>query len=143
MVTRRPLVLVVEDNEDLRSLLLLFFLERGCDIAEASNGKQGVRLARKNHPDLVLTDLNLPYLDGLQVTCLLKKHADTEPIPVVAMSAYCPNTGWMEKAIRVGCDYCIAKPINFDELAQVLEVCVPRQRLQNSKNKGEAGEEPL
>jgi two-component system cell cycle response regulator DivK len=121
MMTQRPVVLVVEDNKDIRDLLALFLLEKGCHILEASDGRQGVQLARKSHPDLVLMDLNLPDLSGLQATTILKNHTDTEAISVVALSAHCSDTRWREKAIQVGCENCITKPIDFAELARVLD----------------------
>jgi two-component system, OmpR family, response regulator VanR len=56
MSMQRPVVLVVEDNKDIRDLLALFLLENGCDILEASNGIQAVQVAQEAHPDLVLMD---------------------------------------------------------------------------------------
>ena len=120
MIAQSPLVLVVEDNKDIRDLLALFLLEKGCHILEAEDGKQGVQLARESHPDLVLMDLNLPQLSGLQAMTILKNHADTEDISVVAVSALCTDLHWREKAIQVGCKNCIAKPIDFAELTRIL-----------------------
>jgi CheY-like chemotaxis protein len=120
MIARRPVVLVIEDNKDIRDLLALFLLEMGCHVLEAEDGKQGVELARNSHPDLVLMDLNLPQLSGLQATTILKNNTDTEDISVVALSALCMDYRWREKAIQVGCDNCIAKPINFAELTRIL-----------------------
>jgi len=121
MVFERPIVLVVEDNEDIRDVLALFLLEKGCHILEASDGKQAVQLAREIHPDLILMDLSLPYLSGIQATTVLKNHADTKGISVVALSAHCADTRWREIALQVGCENCIPKPIDFAELARVLE----------------------
>ena len=113
MIIHRPLVLVAEDNKDIRDLLALFLLENGCHILEAEDGKQAVQLARKSHPDLVLMDLNLPQLSGIQATTILKNHTETENISVVALSSLCKDVRWREKAIEVGCDKCVAKPIDF------------------------------
>jgi two-component system, cell cycle response regulator DivK len=121
MVFERPIVLVVEDNKDIREVLALFLLEKGCHILEASDGKQAVQLAREVHPDLILMDLSLPYLSGIQATTVLKNHADTKGISVVALSAHCADTRWREIALQVGCENCIPKPIDFAELARVLE----------------------
>jgi two-component system, cell cycle response regulator DivK len=121
MVFERPIVLVVEDNKDIRDVLALFLLEKGCHILEASDGKQAVQLAREIHPDLIIMDLSLPYLSGIQATTVLKNHADTKGISVVALSAHCADTRWREIALQVGCENCIPKPIDFAELARVLE----------------------
>jgi CheY-like chemotaxis protein len=120
MIAHRPVVLVVEDNKDIRDLLAVFLLENGCHILEAEDGKQAVQLAREFHPDLVLMDLNLPQLNGIQATTILKNHMDTENISVVALSSLCTDVRWREKAIQVGCDNCISKPIDFAELIRVL-----------------------
>jgi len=120
MIVHRPVVLVVEDNKDIRDLLALFLLENGCHILEAEDGEQAVQLARKSHPDLVLMDLNLPQLNGIQATTILKNHTDTEKISVVALSSLCADVRWRAKAIEVGCDNCIAKPIDFAELIRIL-----------------------
>jgi two-component system cell cycle response regulator DivK len=121
MVLERPIVLVVEDNKDIRDVLALFLLEKGCHILEASDGKQGVQLAREVHPDLTLMDLSLPYLSGIQATTMLKNQTDTKSISLVAFSAHCAETRWREMALQVGCENCIAKPIDFAELSRVLE----------------------
>jgi two-component system cell cycle response regulator DivK len=128
MIAQRPVVLVVEDNKDIRDLLALFLLENGCHILEAEDGKQAVQLARKSHPDLVLMDLNLPQLNGIQATTILKNHTDTENISVVALSSLCTDVRWREKAIAVGCDYCISKPIDFDELNRILRPYIKDER---------------
>jgi len=120
MIAHRPIVLVVEDNKDIRDLLAMFLLENGCHILEAEDGKQAVQLARKSHPDLVLMDLNLPQLSGIQATTILKNHTDTENISVVALSSLCRDVGWRNKAMEVGCDHCISKPIDFAELIRIL-----------------------
>ena len=115
-----PVVLVVEDNKDIRDVLALFLLENVCHILEAEDGEEEVQLERKAHPDLVLMDLNLPQLDGIQATAILKNHTDTENISVVALSSLCTDLRWREKAIQVGCDNCISKPIDFAELIRIL-----------------------
>jgi CheY-like chemotaxis protein len=120
MIAHRPVVLVVEDNTDLRDLLALMLLENGCHILEAEDGKQAVQLAREAHPDLVLMDLSLPEFNGIQATTILKNRTDTENISVVAVSSLCTDARWREKAIEVGCDSCIAKPIDSAELTRIL-----------------------
>jgi two-component system cell cycle response regulator DivK len=98
----------------------VFLRENGCYILEAEDGKQAVQLARASHPDLVLMDISLPELNGLQATTILKNHTDTKNISVVALSALCTDVRWREKALQVGCDNCISKPIDFGELIRIL-----------------------
>jgi CheY-like chemotaxis protein len=66
-------------------------------------------------------DLSLPSLSGIQATTVLKNHADTKGISVVAVSAHCGDARWREMALQLGCENCIAKPIDFAKLAPVLE----------------------
>jgi CheY-like chemotaxis protein len=73
-----------------------FCSKKGCRILEASDGKQGVQLAREVHPDLILMDLSLPYLSGIQATTMLKNQTDTKSISVVAVSAHCAETRWRD-----------------------------------------------
>ena len=111
MIGHRPLVLVVEDNKDLRDLLALMLLENGCHILEAEDGKQAVQLARDSHPDLILMDLNLPQLNGIQATTILKDHTDTENISVVALSSLCTDVGWREKRWRLAATTASPSPL--------------------------------
>ena len=98
MSAHRPVVLVVEDYKDTRDLLALLLLPNGCRILEAEDGEQAVQLARTSHPDLVLMDLNLPQLNGIEATTILKNHTDNKNISVVALSSLCTDVRWREES---------------------------------------------
>jgi len=104
-------VLVIEDNELnlklVRSLLTLGQYQ----ILEAANAEKGIELAREYHPDLILMDVQLPGMDGLTATRIIKKDPDLKEIPVMALTSYAMS-GDEGKAIEAGCDGYMTKPID-------------------------------
>ncbi len=104
-------VLIVEDFDDTRELLKMIVRLKGCDTAEAADGAQAVEAARREKPDLILMDLNLPVLDGWEATRRIHSARETRDIPVVAISAQCRDD-WKRRAIEAGARECLEKPIN-------------------------------
>ena len=80
-------ILVVEDNEENWDMLSRRLLRRGYEVEHALDGQQAVALAASSRPDLILMDVNLPVLDGLEATRQIKATADTSPIPIIALTA--------------------------------------------------------
>jgi two-component system cell cycle response regulator DivK len=109
----RPRVLLVEDVELNRDLVAQI-LDEDYELAHAPDGLEGVRLARAQLPDLILMDLSLPGIDGLEATRRIKAEAATRDIPVLALTAHA-MTGDRERALKAGCDDFLTKPID-DEL---------------------------
>lgn len=104
-------ILVVEDNPD-NLALVRFLLERtGYQVFTAGNGLEALRLARENHPDLMLLDLAIPELDGWATARALKADPNTRDIPIVALTAY-TMPGDQQRALEAGCQGFIPKPIN-------------------------------
>ncbi len=99
----------------------------GYAVEEASNGAEAVRKAGLNPPDLVLMDLWMPVMDGLQATRALKADAATAGVPVLALSAQfsAPNA---QEAKAAGCDTFIPKPVNPDELLERIRDSLARKR---------------
>jgi two-component system cell cycle response regulator DivK len=108
-------ILYVEDNEDNVYMLSRRLRKHGFEVIVASDGEQGVEMARSEKPDLILMDLGLPFLDGWAATRLLKGAPDTEVIPIIALSAH-TMTGDRERALAAGCDDYDAKPVAFERL---------------------------
>ncbi len=109
-------ILLVEDNRDNLTLVADFLQVLDYEVIFASNGQEGVDLAHKTHPDLILMDLSLPIMDGWTAAKLLKtdeKHAKT---PIIALTAHAMK-GDKERALAAGCDDYVTKPINLMELA--------------------------
>ena len=84
-------------------------------VIEAVNGKEGVEIAERERPELILMDLSLPIMDGWEATRRLKANVDLRSIPVIALTAHAMK-GDEEKALAAGCDGYLAKPIDEDEL---------------------------
>jgi CheY-like chemotaxis protein len=110
-------ILYVEDNEDNIYVLESRLRRHGHEVMIARDGASGVQLATTERPDLILMDLSLPVLDGWEATRQLKAAAQTQHIPVIALTANAMS-GDREKALAAGCDDFDTKPI---VLARLLE----------------------
>jgi two-component system, cell cycle response regulator DivK len=102
-------VLLVEDNEDNRTVYRTILEHFGYGVIEARNGEDGVRIAREEHPDLILMDISIPVIDGWEATKILKGDDKTRNIPIIALTAHALATD-RAKASEVGCDGYLAKP---------------------------------
>jgi len=115
-------VLIVEDNVDNYELVK-FLLERaGYEVLSAANGRDGVEMARRERPDLILMDLAMPEMDGWDATKVLKDDAATRSIPILALTARTLPAD-RKRAFNAGCDGYISKPIkvaSFDRLVMTL-----------------------
>jgi len=104
-------ILVIEDNE-LNMKLVRALLKIGkYHVLEAINAETGIQLTREHLPDLVLMDVQLPGLDGLRATQIIKEDSTIKDIPVVALTSYAMQ-GDEEKAIKAGCAGYVSKPID-------------------------------
>ncbi len=113
-------VLVVEDN-DLNMKLFHDLLEaHGYNIIQTKDGMDALRLARQHRPDLILMDIQLPEVSGLEVTKWLKEDDNLKSIPVVAVTAFAMK-GDEEKIREGGCEAYIAKPISVTKFLQTVE----------------------
>ena len=111
----RPLVLIVEDQPELRKLYAQQFAMSGFDVIEAGNGAIAIDHTTAHAPDVVLMDLSLPVLDGWEATRRLKTDQRTAHIPVVALTAH-DGAGELERATSAGCDWFVPKPCPPDAL---------------------------
>jgi CheY-like chemotaxis protein len=110
-------VLLIEDNELNLKLIRTVLAMEEFEVLEAKDAERGIELAREHKPDLILMDIQLPGLDGLSATRLIKGDPDLREIPVIALTSYAMH-GDEEKAREAGCTGYIAKPIdtrNFKE----------------------------
>jgi two-component system cell cycle response regulator DivK len=108
-------VLYVEDNIDNRMLVQRILLAEGYEFFGAGNAADGLNLARKHHPDLILVDINMPEVDGLSMTRELKADHAFSKTPVIAITANVMR-GDRERTLAAGCDGYIQKPIDVDQL---------------------------
>jgi two-component system, cell cycle response regulator DivK len=103
-------LLLVEDNEDNRTIYSTLLRHLGYDVIEAQNGVQAIELARSERPDLILMDISIPEMDGWEATRILRGDPVTKDIPIVALTAHALEDD-RERAAEVGFSSYLAKPI--------------------------------
>lgn len=108
-------ILLIEDNDMNRDMLARRLRRRGFEVFCAINGLQGVDLACAELPDLILMDISLPLMDGLQATRQLRERSETSDIPIIALTAHA-MAGDREKCLKAGCDDYATKPVEFNQL---------------------------
>jgi two-component system cell cycle response regulator DivK len=113
-------ILVIEDN--VQNLYLIRFLleNRGYEVITARDGVMGIQTAELNIPDLILLDIQLPFMDGYAVAGRLRASAALADVPIVAVTSYA-MAGDREKAVASGCSGYIVKPINPDTFLPEIE----------------------
>ena len=107
-------VLIVEDNSANMTLAVFLLQSAGHAVLSARDAEAGLTLARDEQPDLILMDIQLPGMDGLEATALLKRNDATRAIPVIALTALAMK-GDEERIRAAGCDGYIAKPMRYQE----------------------------
>ena len=118
-------ILIVEDDQDLRQVLKVHLELLGYDSILAVNGKEAVDLATSQVPDLILMDLTMPVMDGLQATRLIREHPNTQATPIIAMTARVTSENKIE-CLQSGCDGHIAKPFTSKQLASIIKKLLKR-----------------
>ena len=108
-------ILLVEDNEMNRDMLSRRLIRRGYEVLLAEDGESGVRMAFDSLPDLILMDLSLPDIDGLEVTRRLKADARTSRIPIIVLTAHA-MMGDRQQALAAGGDDYDIKPVELERL---------------------------
>lgn len=113
-------VLVVEDNPANMTLTSFLLKNAGHSVLAATDAEAGLALARSEKPDLILMDIQLPGMDGLQATMILKADESTRDIPVIALTALAMK-GDEERIRAAGCDAYIAKPLDYKNFLETVE----------------------
>ena len=112
-------VLIVEDYEDIRLMMKIMIEQYGYETLEAGDGYEAVEKAAKFKPDMVLMDISMPVLDGLNATRAIRQFDEGADIPILAVTAY--GDFYKDKAIDAGCNDVISKPLHFDQLQPIIE----------------------
>jgi two-component system cell cycle response regulator DivK len=121
-------VLIIEDTPLNMELVVTILKQAGHVPLTAETAARGLALARAHRPDVILMDVQLPDMDGLAATRLLKADPATGDIPVIALTAFAMK-GDEEKTIAAGCDGYVTKPVRYKELLVALETVVARNVL--------------
>ena len=118
--TERKRILIVEDDRLCLIVLRQLLTAQGHEILQASEGRDAFARARNERPDLILMDITLPDISGLDATRLLKNDDQTKNIPIIAVTAFI-SSEYEIKALESGCDAYISKPVNIDKLLRTVE----------------------
>jgi two-component system cell cycle response regulator DivK len=121
-------ILIIEDNMANMKLVVLLLENAGHTSQCAADAETGLTMARASRPDLILMDIQLPGMDGLAATVLLKSDPVTAGIPVLALTAMAMKED-REKTRLAGCDAYIAKPLRYLELYEKIDTLVAQARL--------------
>jgi two-component system cell cycle response regulator DivK len=121
------LILIVEDNEKNRKLVRDVLQHKGYKTLEAETGEEGVRLAQESHPALILMDIQLPGMNGIEALGRLRADAKTKKIPVIAVTASA-MTHDRAKIMSAGFDGYQSKPINVKEFLVAVREMLDRPR---------------
>jgi CheY-like chemotaxis protein len=114
-------ILIVEDNENNRRLLTDILIFHGYETTVAADGREGVALARELMPDLILMDIQMPGLDGVSATRILKEDPATSNLKIIALTSFAMR-GDQEKFMASGFDGYLGKPINTRELPDLVKL---------------------
>jgi two-component system, cell cycle response regulator DivK len=117
-------ILVVEDHEDNRRILRDLLSSRGYDLVEAEDGEQALAMAEDRRPALILMDVQIPLLDGYEVTRRLKANPELSAIPIIVVTSYALS-GDESKARAAGCNAYVSKPYSARKLLAKVQEYVP------------------
>lgn len=113
-------ILIVEDNRDSLEILGLRITALGYEVIKACNSKEAITYAEADRPDLIFMDMDLPDVDGVKTTAMLRQNPKTSHIPVVAITAWI-SALWQEKAAKAGIETYLIKPISPQTLRETIE----------------------
>lgn len=112
-------ILVVEDTVDTRELLHLYLTKEGFTVITAADGGEGLYLAKSDHPDLIITDFNMPNLSGLDLIKQLREEPEFAKTPIIAVTAY--GKDFSEEAKSAGANETMQKPFEFEALVALVK----------------------
>jgi two-component system, cell cycle response regulator DivK len=113
-------IVLIEDNEQNLYLATFLLEKNGCKVVPARNGPEGIELAGRVLPDLVVLDIQLPGMDGYAVARALRQHPALREVPIVAVTSYA-MVGDRERTLEAGCNGYLEKPINPDTFTSEIE----------------------
>ena len=120
-------ILIIDDDVGFRDLLRLHLSAAGYQVQVAEDGVTGGRALLAQTPDLIVSDLNMPFLDGFELLSLLRSDAETASIPVILLSGR-SDGDTMAKAVELGAADFLTKPVTRDQLLESIEACLSRTK---------------
>jgi two-component system, cell cycle response regulator DivK len=113
-------ILIVEDHHDCREILALLLTQIGYHVIKAQNSKDAIACAEAEEPAIIFMDMELPDVDGVKTSALLKQNPKTSRIPIVALTAWMSER-WRQKASKVGIKTYLLKPVSSQMLKETIE----------------------
>jgi CheY-like chemotaxis protein len=107
-------ILVVDDSSDTREMMTKLLEMESFNVITAADGRDGFDTAKAERPDIIITDINMPNLNGIEMIRLLRSDVELTRVPIMAITAY--GQGVAREAIEAGADHATTKPIDFDSL---------------------------
>ena len=115
-------ILIVDDEADTRDFLTIVLNRAGYTVLLAKDGLEGISQVEENHPDLILSDITMPNLDGIEMVKRLRQMPEYSGVPVLVMSAY--GMGKLTEALEAGADHALLKPVNCASLIETVKKIV-------------------
>ena len=112
----REKILVVDDSVDTREMMAKLLELESFSVVTAEDGRVAINVAEKENPDLIITDINMPNMDGIQMITILRKHESLSQVPILAITAY--GSSIASDAVKAGADRAMTKPVEFDSLIE-------------------------
>ena len=124
---KKARILIIDDDVSFRDLLRLHLAAAGFQVQIAEDGVEGGRALLEQRPDLIVSDLNMPFLDGFELLSLLRADTETASIPVILLSGR-SDSDTMAKAVELGAADFLVKPVTRDQLFESIEACLARAK---------------
>jgi DNA-binding response OmpR family regulator len=124
---KKTRILIIDDDIGFRDLLRIHLSSAGYQVQVAEDGVTGGRALLEQTPDLIISDVNMPFLDGFELLSLMRSDAGTAAIPVILLSGR-SDGDTMAKAVELGAADFLTKPVTRDQLLESVQACLERSR---------------
>lgn len=128
-------IIIADDYDDTRVMMRRVLDQEGYRVIEALNGKEVIEFAAREHPDLILMDINMPFTDGINAARQIREIPGLGDVPIVAVSAH-DSVDLHESALRAGCVGYFIKPIDADQLREFVLRFLPKAEKTGQKGDG-------
>ena len=119
-------ILIIEDNRDSRDILSKLLRMSGYEVVSASDGETGYEVAINQKPDLIITDINMPKMDGIQFVRRIRTNIALAEIPVLVVTAFGASVA--REAVEAGADASAEKPFDFDKFLKIIQDLIARRK---------------
>ncbi|HEY7914160.1 MAG TPA: response regulator [Blastocatellia bacterium] len=117
-------ILVVDDSDDTREMMAKLLEMESYSVVTAGDGQIGLEVAEAELPDLIITDIHMPNLNGIEMIRILREHPMLQSIPIMAITAY--GSAVASEALQMGADYATSKPVEFETLIGGIKTLLSR-----------------